>query len=61
LTEEGKSDVAASAQSIILANIGQYKDLEVSEYQSGIFLTVYDGVNITGCSKALNKKEYKWY
>ena len=60
LSQEERDQVAHSAQSTAGVYIGDHEDWEAVDYQNSVFLTVYNGQNVLGHSKILNKREFTW-
>lgn len=61
LTEEERTRVANSAQSIAKLFVGQEEDWDYTDHQRGIFLTIQNGDIPIGHSKATQLNEFKWH
>lgn len=60
LSDEDKTSVANSAQNVANVVIGSHEDWESEDYTQRKFLSVFNGKNVLGQSKILDRQEFSW-
>lgn len=61
LAEDERTEVANYAQNIGNTHIGVVEDWDTSKYQDRLYLTISNGENALGHSKAFDVTEFTWY
>lgn len=61
LSDDERTFVANSAQNVGNVHVGMFEDWDNAKYQDRLFLTVLNGENSLGHSKAFNVTEFEWY